>query len=264
MFSKIHIELSSVCHKNCWMCGRRQRDIMIGDQEYGYMPLDMIHKISKQIPSNTLTAFHWNGDPLHYPHLGDAIHMFKHCITYFVTNGLLLMKKHNEIIGNIDIISISIIENEIPSVRIQQLSTIKNFLSYKGKNKPHVLLRFVGNITNKSDYTELELPIVSRTLHNPESSTNYKKPVIIPEHGICLDLLHGLAIDRYGNISLCVRYDPDGELRLGHINNMSLEQAWTSEKRIKILNYHISGLRHMSGYCGNKCDFYGCPVGGDI
>jgi hypothetical protein len=20
----------------------------------------------------------------------------------------------------------------------------------------------------------------------------------------------------------------------------------------------------MSGYCGNKCDFYGCPVGGDI
>ena len=81
-----------------------------------------------------------------------------------------------------------------------------------------------------------------------------------PEIGVCLDLLTHLAIDRYGNISLCVRFDPEGKLRLGNVSEISLTDAWQSLKRIGYIDKHIDQKRDECPGC-NNCDYWGVPRG---
>lgn len=74
------------------------------------------------------------------------------------------------------------------------------------------------------------------------------------------EVLIKLAIDRFGNVSCCVRFDPEGELRLGNLYDMTLEQCWNSEKRIKMREFHTSGMRKEIPYCGDKCEYWGVPT----
>jgi hypothetical protein len=259
---KINVELSSVCLKDpgCFMCGRRKRDKLYGTDNYGYMDFELVTNLARQTPSDLLVAFHLNGDPLHYPRLGDAIKEFSHCTTYFVTNGMLLLERADEIINGLDLLSISVIENERLDTKIKQLDIIKKFLEMKAESKPFTTLRFVGNVENQDEYIKLGLQVARRTLHAPEGSFNYRKLPVIPEHGICQDLLNTLAVDRFGNYSCCVRFDINGDLRLGNIKDMTLEQAWNSPKRLKIKELHIKGKRSESGFCHTNCQFYGVPT----
>lgn len=259
MMNKVHVELSSVCSKNCWMCGRRKRDREHGTQDYGFMDWKTVVRIAHQVPQRTLVAFHNNGEALHYPQLAQAIRVFKHCITYTVSNGLLLVDRANDLIGNLDILSISIIENEEPEVKEYQYSQILEFLSLKGTRSPMVTLRFVGNV-DESYYTGLSLPIIHRTLHIPDGSRIYRKTPVRPEHNICQDLLTTLAINRYGDVSLCVRYDPKGELVLGNVEYMTLNELWNCQKRLWTINKFMQGKRYEVPYCGDQCDFWGVPT----
>lgn len=255
--SKVNIELSSVCQKGCWMCGRRLRDREQGDQEYGFMDRDILVSIPPQIPPRTLVAFHNNGESLMYPDFGKALSMFKHCITYTVTNGLLLAEKASEIISNIDVISVSIIEGEDFGMRQFQKEQILKFLELKGTKRPRVVLRLVGIIENEIEYLNMNLPTVRRTVHRPEGSRDYRKEPTKPEHYICQDLLTTLAIDRHGDVSVCVRYDVDRDLVLGNLKYQSLDDIWNCQKRLYMINKHIEGRRCDVKYCGDKCDFYG-------
>lgn len=258
--TQINCELTSRCDKNCWMCGRRERERLYGNQDYGDMDFDMVELIADEVPTGIIVAFHNNGEPLLYPRLGEAISLFRDQTTYFVSNGLTLMKRANELIDNLDIISVSVIENEREEVAERQYNEIIDFLSLKGDRKPRFILRFVGKADEKR-YKDLDVLKVRRVLHLPRGSVGYRKPPTIPEHGVCLDLLNRLAIDRFGNVSLCVRFDPEGELRLGNISETPLVDLWNCEKRKKIVGMHISGQRHKVPYCGDKCEFYGVPTG---
>ena len=257
--NKINIELSSKCNRSCWMCGRRKRDKLFGDQTYGFMEWETLVKIPSQLPAMTLIAFHNNGEALLYPKFGKAVSLFKHCITYVVSNGSLLVEKAPEIISNLDIISISIIESEEPDIKEFQKEQIMKFLELKGTKSPQLNLRFVGDV-DESYYDDVQVLKVRRTIHSPEGSRGYRKSPVIPEHGLCQDLLTGLAIDRYGDVSVCVRYDVGRELVLGNINHMSLNDIWNSQKRLYILNQHIKGKRDVLEYCGKKCEFFGVPT----
>ena len=121
-----------------------------------------------------------------------------------------------------------------------------------------LILRFLGDVdqTRYKGWADLH---VTRTLHDPSGSRKYRKPPPIPEIGICLELLTHLAIDRFGNISLCVRFDPDGHLRLGNINDMTLEEAIHGDKRKEYIQNHIKGRRDLCPGC-DRCDFWGCVV----
>ena len=241
------------------MCGRRKRDKLLGDQTYGFMEYETLVKIPAQVPAMTVIAFHNNGEALEYKNFGKAVSMFKHCITYVVSNGLLLVEKAPEIISNLDIISISIIENEEPDVQKLQLEQIRRFLELRGTKSPQLTLRFVGSV-DESVYADIPGLRVRRTIHLPEGSRGYRKTPVVPEHGVCQDLLTTLAIDRYGDVSVCVRYDVDRELVLGNINHMSLDDIWNCQKRLWMLNKHIKGLRADVPYCGSKCEFFGVPT----
>ena len=256
----VNVEISSRCNKNCWMCGRRERERLYGDQNYGDMSYSVLHFISQQIPAGTLVAFHRDGEPLVYPEFKNAVRLFKHCITNIVTNGKLLVEKANEIIDNLDILTISIIEDDDTNEKYFQKLQIEEFLKLKGDKKPHTILRFVGNI-DEEPYKQFNLLHVNRTMHLPKGSVGYRKPPVIPEYGMCMDLFSHLAIDRYGNVSMCVRFDPEGELRLGHIKYATLDDMWNGEKRKKYIEKFIAGKRKELPFCGDKCEFWGCPTG---
>lgn len=256
---QVNIELTSRCNKKCWMCGRREREKLYGDQNYGDIDFDLLGLIAEELPPSIMVALHNNGEPMMYPRLGEAIQLFENQTTYFVTNGLLLAEKANEIIDNLDIISVSVIENETPDVADKQFEAINTFLILKGDKRPYFNLRFVGK-ADVERYKDFNVTKVYRTVHQPKGSIGYRKAPTIPEHGVCQDLLNRLAIDRFGNVSVCVRFDPDGELVLGNIVDTSLDILWSEGKRQDILRKHIEGKRKELVFCGSKCEFYGVPT----
>lgn len=270
--ANVNIELTSRCNKNCHMCGRRERDRIYKDLEYGDMPFEMVEKIAEQIPSGIVVQLHNNGEPLLYPRFGEVANLFKKkgCITSITTNGKLIVKKFDEIVNNLNSISISIFEND-PEVD-SQFELITKFLELKDNkyndrnNSTFVVLRFIGNV-DESRYKEfLDRPDViraKRVLHSPQGSVCYTSPPTVPEFGICVEFLRHLAIDRYGNVSCCVRFDPDGALRLGNINDKSLARMWSGLKRRTMLRLHATGQREKIPFCGKKCHFWGIATSGE-
>lgn len=241
------------------MCGRRKMERDHPELcQWGDMPREMVWIISKNVPRGTVVQFHNNGDPLCYPHLGWALHRFDHCIKQFNTNGKLLLEKSKEIIGHLDVLTVSVIQDDPEGE--EQYDIVRKFLELKGSNAPRLVYRLLGDIPDKQLWESLPGTVATRILHSPDGSRDYQRKITIPEIGICLDLLTHLAIDRYGNISLCVRFDPKGDLRLGNIKDMTLEEAWNGYKRKDYLAKHIAGNRASCPGC-DRCDFFGVPTG---
>ena len=256
--SVINVELTSRCNKSCWMCGRRRMERDYPELcDWGDMPTQNIFKISKQVEGITV-QFHNNGEPLLYPHLGWVLGMFQKNIRCFNTNGNLLLEKADQIIGNLETLTISIIQDDPEGD--EQYETVCKFIDIKGDEKPIMVYRLLGDVEKRDRWEKLPGIVANRILHAPGGSFNYEKKVTIPEIGICLDLLSHLAIDRYGNISTCVRFDPKGELIIGNVRETTIEEAWTSQKRKKYLEYHIAGRRKELPGC-STCEFWGVPTG---
>ncbi len=253
----INVELTSRCNKSCWCCGRRkiERDypelVNWGDMDY-----ELVKSISRQLPEGIVVQFHNNGEPLLYPRLGEALALFTNQIRCLDTNGKLLVEKAEEIIDNLDTITISTIKDD--PEQLDQWLTIQKFLELKKNRKPEVIIRCTGN--DPSTYSSFGCLVVTRVLHSPMGSFAYQKEPVIPEIGICLELLHHLSIDRFGDVSPCVRFDPKKENVLGTIISASLVKIWAGERRKTMLDTHISGNRARIGFCA-RCEYWGIPQG---
>lgn len=258
----IHLELTNRCNKNCFMCGRRkiERDYPQLVSEYQDMDFKLVKKISKEVPENILVQFHNNGEPLLYPKLGEALKLFDKQIRCLDTNGKLLVEKRNEIIDNLETLTVSVIENDPEGD--EQYETVKRFIAYKGEKRPRLIYRLLGEVTNKDRWNSLPGIVATRVLHSPMGSFEYKKKPTIPEHGICLELLTHLAIKANGDISLCVRFDPTKAGVLGNIRNQTLKEIWNGELRKKYLALHILGMRDRVPLCKN-CEYWGVPLGNE-
>ena len=153
--------------------------------------------------------------------------------------------------------AISIIEKD-PEAD-EQYEIIKNFLLIKGEKKPFTILRLNGDI-DRERYKSLGLTMATRILHSPMGSFNYRREPTIPEIGICLDFLNHLAVNRKGEVSICVRFDPKGVGVIGDIKDQSLENIWNSPRRMEWLRYHKMGKRDRIPLC-SYCHFWGVPTG---
>ena len=255
----VNVELTSKCNKNCWMCGRRKIDREYPEisSNYGDMKFELVEKIAQQLPQNIVVQLHNNGEPLLYPRFGEATKLFQRQITSIDTNGKLLVEKAEEIIGNIDTMAISVFEKDVESE--EQYELIKEFLKKKGTKKPLTLVRLNGDV-NPERYEKLGLTVISRTLHSPMGSFNYRKPPTIPEIGICLDFLNHIAISKDGDVSICVRFDPKKLGVLGNVNEEKLKDIWNGEKRMRWLELHKQGKRSEIPLC-SYCHFWGVPTG---
>ncbi len=255
----VNVELTSVCNKNCWMCGRRKidRDYPEIAMNYGHMDFKLVKKIAKQLPDGIVVQMHNNGEPLLYPRFGDAMRLFNRQTRCTDTNGKLLVEKVNEIIGNLETITISVIENDPDGE--EQYELVNEFLSMKGDRKPTMIYRCLG-VVDVDKWKKLPGLIVKRVLHDPMGSFNYKKEPVIPEIGICWEILGHMAINRFGEVSMCVRFDPKRLGVMGNINEDKLIDIWNGEERKRRLNHHIAGDRCVVPLCFG-CDFWGVPRG---
>ncbi|OGV63241.1 MAG: hypothetical protein A3K19_13030 [Lentisphaerae bacterium RIFOXYB12_FULL_65_16] len=257
--ANINVELTSRCNKNCWMCGRRriEREYPELALRYGDMEFELAERIAGQLPPGVVVQLHNNGEPLLYPRLGEAIALFRDQITQFDTNGKLLLDKAHEIIGVLDTMAISVIENDPESEA--QLAIIEEFLSLKGDRKPYTLLRLNGAIDERK-YDRLGLVYARRALHSPMGSYQYQRAApTVPEVGICLDFLHHLAISADGSVSICVRFDPLRLGVLGNVRDRALAELWNGPKRAEWLECHKRGLRSQVPLC-SYCHFWGVPT----
>lgn len=258
----INIELTSRCNKNCWMCGRRKIDKEYPEiaMNYGDMKLELLENIAEQIPGGIVIQFHNNGEPTLYPNLGYALKMFEGNIRNFDTNGKLLLEKSNEIIGNLETLTISVFERDPEGD--EQYNIVKEFLKIKGDRKPHLIYRLLGDVSNPERWYELPGIVATRILHHPLGNYEYKKRhPSVPEIGICLDLLGHLVIDKDGLVYPCVRFDPKKENVIGDINIESLEDIWYGEKRANMIDYHLKQRRDLASPLCKECQYWGVPTG---
>jgi len=258
----INIELTSRCNKACEMCGRRKLEKNYPELvDWGHMPIELLLKIAPQIPMGVTVQLHSSGEPLLYPDLKDALTALSGHYVGFNTNAKLLMEKAHLINSLLSSITISVIPDDPEGD--EQLEIVKMFLEVP--LRPKVVFRLLGNIdaerrliiailSEKHDNVE----ICERILHAPEGSFGYEKKVTIPEMGICLEMLHKLAIDRHGNVYPCVRFDPEKKNLLGNVNSERLEKLWTGAIRKHWIRHHIAGHREKVPLCGT-CDFWGVP-----
>lgn len=257
----VNIELTSRCNKvpGCWMCGRRKLERDHPELvDWGDMPYELVEKIAKQVPSGIVVQFHNNGEPLLYPRLADALELFQYDILCFNTNGKLLLEKAEEIIDRLDCLTLSVHEDD-PDID-QQHEIMTRFWAMKGSRKPQVIYRLLGKVDAEPwEQHHLKGIICRRVLHDPMGSFGYKKTPTIPEIGICLDLLTHMAIDRYGKVSICVRFDPERKGVIGDANTTTLEDIWNGEPRQEWLKLHIQGRRGEVPLCA-ACEFWGISV----
>ena len=255
----LHLELTSRCNKNCWMCGRRKIDREYPEiaLNYGDMNFELVKKIARQLPAGIVVQFHNNGEPLLYPRFGEAVKLFKYQIKCVDTNAKLIVEKADEIIDNLDTLTISVIEKD--PERDEQYELVRNFLEIKGERKPLVIFRCLGNV-DMERWENLEGIIATRILHNPLGSFNYKKKPTVPEIGICVEILNHMAINRFGEVSICVRFDPKRLGIIGDAKSTPLVDIWQGPQRKEWVKNHIEGRRDKIPLC-SYCDFWGVPTG---
>ncbi|GAI76500.1 unnamed protein product [marine sediment metagenome] len=108
------------------------------------MDFELVKKIASQIPEGIVVQLHNNGEPLVYPRFGEAVRLFENQIKCIDTNAKLIVDKADEIIDNLDTITISVFERDKEGD--EQYELVKKFLKIKGNRKPNVIFRCLGNV----------------------------------------------------------------------------------------------------------------------
>lgn len=255
----VNVELTSRCNKNCWMCGRRKTDREYPEiaMNYGDMDFELVRSIARQLPEGIVVQLHNNGEPLLYPRFKEAINLFERQIKCMDTNGKLIVEKADDIINNLDTLTISTFERDEEGD--EQYDLIREFLRIKADRKPNVIIRCLGKV-DLDRYRKLGCTIATRILHSPMGSFKYIKNPTVPEIGICLDFLGHMVIRRDGKVSICVRFDPRGIGIIGDCTTTPLLDIWNGPQRQKWLQYHIQGQRDKVPLC-SYCEFWGVPTG---
>jgi len=235
------------------MCGRRKIEKEYPELAFwGDMDFEMVKRISQEVPRGLVVQFHNNGEPMLYSKLGETLDLFEHCIRTFDTNGKLLTEKANEVIGRMETIAVSVFQDDPESDA--QYSTVLKFLEIKGDRKPNLIWRCLGDVDLKR-YEDTGCIVATRILHSPDGSRDYTRKTTVPEIGICLDALHHLSINRKGEVSLCVRFDPKGDGIIGSLHEQSLEGIWTGSKRMERIDKLKMNQRDFEP-C-KSCEYWG-------
>ena len=250
----INIELTSRCNKECWHCPRPQSNIPKAD-----MDLNLVHKIAGELPDNIVVLFHLDGDPLVYPYLKEALWAFRDKIRGFDTNGKLLIKRADDLLDNMEVLTISVIENDDPKEKLWQWFQIKQFEKIKGNRKPRLVIRAVGDF-DSTNYLCFTPYIAKRLIHKPGARSDYGRKPPMPEFAICQDFLSHPVIHFDGDVGICPKFDPDRKGVIGNVKERSLVEIWASSPRNEWLRYHITGERSRIEFC-NGCEYWGLPVG---
>ena len=262
--AQINIELTSRCNRHtlCGFCGHQNPAVHPGLRK-GNMHPCLIEELAGQVASlgkNLIVQFHRDGDPLAYPALGVALELFEANTRSLVTHGETLAEKADDLIENCEVVTVSIFRGD-PDREIQ-LDSLRTFLALKGDRAPRVLLKVVGDMTDEemAPYLALGLPVMRRLLHVASSNATYARSLpAMPEHGICLDLLHHPSVAWDGRVFLCNRLDTTDAGFIGDATADTLEAIWNGPVRQAYLHKHLEGKRAEVPPC-KTCEYYGVPT----
>ena len=262
--SMVHLELSAQCNKSCPNCQRRVAEIEAPDivRQWGFMPMDMVRMLADDLPGGIVLSLHGRGEPLMFPRLQEALMRLssKNRILHFDSNIKLLVEKADEVIDNLDVLTVSLLEGNSYESEVEQFTILTKFLKIRRDRKPRVVIRMTGNVSNKVPWYQTGLPVVTRPLHARHGRAGYTRAPVAPEFHICLEMLQRLFIDYEGNVRPCVRYDIWGENIIGHLEkDYDLWKIWNGMKRQERLMQHIAGKR--LGFCAT-CQYWGLASGG--
>lgn len=266
---QIDVELNSGCNMNCPFCLHGYENI----KNYN-MCIDQYHKIIDEAVALGTTSLKLNyiNEPMLRKDLEDCIKYAKDAgivNIYFVTNGTLLNKNRRKrmIASGVTKIFISIdavtsgtynqqrLDGRFPLV-VENVCALIDERNNLGLEFPIVRVSFLKNALNIheedefKEFWENKADVIAFQKMNevPDQKTG----LIItdsemPDKG-CEFPFKQLVIDAYGDIQPCCKM-AGKKLKIGNIQNMSLDEAWNSKKMKGIQKLHIGDLWKTNDIC---------------
>ena len=224
----LNIELTARCNKSCDFCETQKDPYYERHQLTGDISIDVVKKVVDSLPNEVNITFHKDGEPLVYKNLKDALVIAYSHFTHFCTNGKLLERKHAQILGYVDLITISITDDDPDQEKI-----ILKFLarvhcgSYKGKKTRVNIKTFTSDMHRK--WSLLHNDVFLQEYHNwasqggVEYGDNSKKLM-----GMCASIQEKIAVNFDGTVSACC-LDYNHKLILGSVDTQSVKDIWNGD-----------------------------------
>lgn len=275
-FKRVYIEITNSCNLSCGFCPKTKR-------KPGFMGEELFARVLEGIKgASEYVYFHVMGEPLLHPKLGIFLDM---CGKYgykvnLTTNGTLLDKNP----GIIDKpalrqVNISLHSNDDPGNQGKDnyLSGVFDFID-KAKDTKLISLRFWNLVDSKGGGDNAAVLEKIRLKYAPEAviadrpthvrglqiaknifihqSEVFDWPDLkladVGENGFCYGLREQIAVLVDGTVVPCC-LDKDGDLALGNIKDMTLEEI-VSGKRARAIYDGFSGKKAVEPLC-RKCGY---------
>jgi organic radical activating enzyme len=205
----LYIDVTNHCNKRCSFCPMKDRYYSkkwpLGFMDFGLYK-ELIDECVENVPEGMQIELHKDGEPLLHPQIGQFIEYAKErgCHVHFATNGILLGKKKEEIVGSgLDLLTVSAID-DIP------VESIREFMDYKGDMDPVLQVKYFDK---KPDVPADRF--IKRPVHNwtDDLKRVSRKP--------CSKLLDSAAVTWDGFYQICcVDYKRESAVKLTTIGEM--------------------------------------------
>jgi len=263
----VDIELTNSCNLDCIMC-RRQ----LMKRPIGYMDFKICKKIIDEISFYDCgVRFVRQGEPLLYPELPEAIKYAneKKVLNCVSTNGFFPRERIRDIfMAKPDIMRFSfqgVDERTFEKFRVpSKFTTVVDNIKFCAEKRKELgwerpFLIISTTLTDEAEEQSLafreawekvvDLVEIGKTTFSwVEKSQKFNKE-LLEEEGIervylpCLEVMTKLSVNWNGDITACCA-DQNGELILGNIEEVSLKEAWNSEREESIRKKVARDTRH--------------------
>ena len=258
-FRKVYVEITNICNMNCSFCPQTKR-------AKATMALENFEHIVKQIEAYTDYIYlHVKGEPLIHPKLKEILDICeKYNLKVNISTNATLLKDKWEMLKNIRQLNLSLHSFEKDdNEKLNEYLT--DVLTYSDKlAKEDVIIRYkLWNESKESNKNSKIIQMLDKWYNVDIKSSSYAKDIKLMDNiylsikspfkwpetegenqkeTTCYGLRHQIAILVDGTVVPCC-VDNNGDIALGNIFKMSLEDILETDKAKKI----------KKGFEENKC-----------
>ena len=179
---------------------------------------------------------------------------------YIYTNGSLLTEKIIDALGKIPNIGLYISLNAASINTRKRLMGLDDF-KYVAKMLNYLYSKRIFYQTTMVEHPSISLEEKTAFKHKSGQIIYYsswggekfkfERP---PETPPCRRLLHHITVRYTGEVNLCC-FDPFGQVKLGDLNEQTIEEVWLSEQSQTLRQLHKTNKAHTLKLC-KYCDVY--------
>lgn len=261
----IDVEVTSACNLKCPFCATTYRGKLI---KKGFMSFETLKKIIDEGVGNNFYGVKFNirGEPLLHPQIHEFVNYAKNkglIDVYFNTNAMLLEEEMalKLIEAGLDRLSISFEgytkevyerhrEGAVYETVLSNIERIQALKKRLGVEHPKIRVQTVMLPDIEDTFDEYKRFWSARA--DEVGFLDYKE-MKVKKKGIkyswaCPQIWQRMAIWWDGTILPC-NHDDDGLIALGNLNEMTIKDAWQSEKLNRIRDIHKRGIAHEISAC---------------